>query len=118
MKLTGKAKLTIRDASSGLVIHQEEHKNTVTQAIEKMYASNVSGQLNYNKLTPIFEKLLGGVVLLNGTVDPTSIFLPSAEDATLTAHAGQNSTGFQTDIKKGTPDTEHTGPVPNGYKFT
>ncbi len=118
MKLYGKAKLTLRDATSGRILREEEHKNTVTEALEKIFGSNIAGQLNYNKLIPIFEKLLGGVVLLNGTVDSESIFLPSADNATLTAHAGQNTTGFQTDTRKGTPDTEHTGDVPNGYKFT
>ncbi len=116
-KLKGIAKITLRDAKTGKIVHQECHSNTVTPALARIMGDNLSGTLNYEKLLPLYSKLLGGVCLFNGTVSATDIFLPAAEDAELTAHAGQ------VDYDDPSYDTSRgikgiNGPVSNGYKWS
>lgn len=116
MKLKGHAKLTLRDAKTGRVIHTEEHDNAITPALARIFAGDIAGTLNYNELMPILNKLIGGVCIFNGTVDPTDVFLPRAEDATLTAHAGRSSYSDPSDDRKrGTPGASSS--IPNGYRW-
>ena len=118
MKLQGKATLILRD-NTGRVVFKESHKNTITPALEKIFAGDLSGTLAYNKIMPVITKLLGGVCLFNGTVSASDIFLPKMSDAVLTAHAGQNLTfDAATDPKRGVLNTAGSGPINNGYKFT
>lgn len=117
MKLKGNCKISILDAETGKVLQEEEHSNTITPALAKIFQSNLSGTLNYNELCPLYTKLLGGVCLFSGTVDPTSVFLPSADNAVLTAHAGQDTYSDPADDpKRGLPSAS-SQPVPNGYKW-
>ena len=119
MKLHGKATLTIKDSKTGKLLHRESHSNTITPAIASIMSSNLSGTLSYGDIMPLVSKLLGGACLFNGTVDPADIFLPKAEDATLTAHAGQNQTfDAAADPKRGIINTALSGPISNGYKWT
>lgn len=119
MKLHGKATLTIKDSKTGEIKHRESHSNTITPAIASIMSSNLSGTLSYGDIMPLVSKLLGGACLFNGTVDPADIFLPKAEDATLTAHAGQNQTfDAAADPKRGIINTALSGPISNGYKWT
>lgn len=119
MKLKGKATLILTDNETGREVFRESHKNTITPALEKIFAGDLSGTLAYNKIMPVLTKLLGGVCLFNGSLDPTDIFLPKMSDATLTAHAGQNTTfDAAADPKRGVINTAMSGPINNGYKFT
>lgn len=119
MKLQGKATLILRDNKTGREVFRESHKNTITPALEKIFAGDLSGTLAYNKIMPVITKLLGGVCLFNGTMDATDVFLPKMSDAILTAHAGQNTTfDAAADPKRGVINTAMSGPINNGYKFT
>lgn len=119
MKLKGKATLILTDNETGREVFRESHKNTITPALEKIFAGDLSGTLAYNKIMPVLTKLLGGVCLFNGSLDPTDIFLPKMSDAVLTAHAGQNTTfDAAADPKRGVINTAMSGPINNGYKFT
>ena len=119
MKLKGKATLTIRDSKTGEIQHKESHSNTITPALARIMADNLSGSLSYSKVMPLVSKLLGGACLFDGTVNPADIFLPKAEDAALTAHAGQNQTfDAAADPKRGVINTAMSGPLSNGYKWT
>lgn len=119
MSIHGKAKLTLTDPKTGLVLFKEEHKNAITPALARIFGSNLGGCLNYNKIMPVLSKLLGGVCLFNGTVNASDVFLPTAQAAQLTAHAGQN-TSFDaaTDAKRGFINTALCGPIENGYRWT
>lgn len=119
MKLHGKATLILRDARTGEIQHRESHSNTITPAIANIMSSNLSASLSYGKIMPLVSQLLGGACLFNGTVNPADIFLPKEEDATLTAHAGQNQTfDAAADPKRGVINTAMSGPISNGYKWT
>lgn len=119
MKLVGKATLILTDRETGREVFRESHKNTITPALEKIYGGDLAGTLAYNKLMPVMSRLLGGVCLFNGTMNPSDIFLPKAADATLTAHAGQNQTfDAAADPKRGIINTSASGPINNGYKWT
>ncbi len=117
MKLKGTAKITLTDRATGKIVSQEEHSNTITPALAKIFGTNIAGTLNYSQITPVISKLLGGVCLFNGTLDNTKVFLPKAEDALLTAHAGQNAyASAEDDPKRGLPGAS-SGPITNGYKW-
>jgi hypothetical protein len=117
MRLKGKAKITLLDRATGKIVHSEEHTNTITPSLAKIFGSDIAGTLNYAKLTPVISKLLGGVCLFNGTLDNTKVFLPKASDATLTAHAGRNAyASAEADPKRGLPGG-NSGPVNNGYRW-
>jgi hypothetical protein len=88
MRLKGTCKITLKDAKTGRIEHQEEHSNTITPALQNILEKNMSGTVNYAKLFPLFNKLLGGICCWNGTLDATDIFLPKQENAVLTSHAG------------------------------
>lgn len=122
MKLKGTARLILRDAKTGKIDYEEKHSNTITPALANIFASNLSGTLDYSKLTPLYSKILGGVCLFNGTLDSSDVFLPAANVATLTAHAGQNSYGAggkAADTKRGIPNNNpgRSEKVTNGYRF-
>lgn len=117
MKLKGTAKITLKDTATGKIVHTEEHTNTITPALARIFGSDIAGTLNYAKLTPVFSKLLGGVCLFNGTLDNTKVFLPKASSAQLTAHAGQTPYTVSTDDPKRGNPVGTSGPVANGYKF-
>lgn len=117
MKLKGKAKITLKDTKTGKIVHTEEHTNTITPSLARIFGSDIAGTLNYAKLTPVISKLLGGVCLFNGTVDNTKVFLPKSSEATLTAHAGQTPFTVSTDDPKRGNPVGSSGPVPNGFRW-
>jgi len=120
MKLKGKATITLINRD-GSIAYQEKHTNAITPALAKILGNNLSGTVDYTKLTPIIQKLLGGVCLWHGSLDETSVYLPKQSTATLTAHAGTRSTGGTAgDNTRGTPNTSEGsgyGPIPNGFRF-
>ena len=118
MTLIGKATLTLRNAKTGRIEFIESHKNTVTPAIARMLSSNLAGTLDYSKLLPLYSRLLGGVCAFNGSVDATDIFLPSAVDAALTAHAGQHGFSTNADTKRGSPNTQESFVFSNGVTWS
>lgn len=116
MKLKGHAKLTLRDEKTGRVVFRQEHDNDITPALSRIFGGNLVGTLNYNELMPVISRLLGGVCLFNGSVSASDVFLPMAEDATLTAHAGRNGYNDPTDDpKRGTPG--QSGAIVNGWRW-
>ncbi len=118
MKIKGKATLILKNAATGKIEKIISQENTITQALQKIINSNIAGCLDYNKILPIKDELLGGVCLFNGTLDASKIFLPKQEDATLTAHAGQHTyASASADPKRGNPNTAVSGPVENGWLF-
>lgn len=121
MRLKGKAKIIIKDKKTGRIIHEEEHSNTITPALQKIFETNLSGTVSFKKLAPILDKLLGGVCLWDGTLDETSVYLPKQANAKLTAHAGQNTySSASDDPTRGNPSTqdEAYGPSADGASFT
>jgi hypothetical protein len=115
--LKGKVTLRIADAKTGKIVHEESHTNTVTPALAKIIAGNIAGQMNYKKITPLYTKLLGGVCLFDGSVSASDVFLPKADDATLTAHAGQHGFDTNSDTKRGTPNTQESLVFANGVTW-
>lgn len=117
MRLKGTAKLTLKDAKTGKVVHQEEHSNTITPALLRILETNMSGTVDYTKMFPIFNKLLGGICCWNGTMDATSIFLPKQENAVLTSHAGLRA--YEDPADDRTRGLLHSSQLlTNGYKWT
>jgi hypothetical protein len=119
MRLKGKAKIIIKD-KDGRVAYQEEHSNTITPALQKIFETNLAGTNDFTKLTPILDKLLGGVCLWDGLLDESSVYLPKQTRATLTGHAGQHTyESAAADPTRGNPDTEDEayGPTENGYTW-
>ena len=119
MKLKGIAKLTIKN-EDGSIAFQEEHSNAITPALAKIFNHNLAGTVDYRKITPILNKLLGGVCLWDGTLNENSIYLPKRTEATLVAHAGQNVyASASADATRGNPndEAEGYGPVENGFCF-
>ena len=118
MVLKGKCKITLKNAETGMVEHQEEHTNTITPALTKIFEHNMSGTVDYTKLTPLYSKLLGGICCWNGTVNSSDVYLPKQENATLTAHAGQE-TYSGSDHTRGSVNnnTGMSGAITNGYKW-
>jgi hypothetical protein len=118
MELKGKATLILTDNETGREVFRETHKNTITPALSRIFGTNISGCLNYNKLMPVISKLLGGVCLFNGNVSASDIFLPKEQDATLTAHAGQSEVfDASQDAKRGFINRALSGDIQNGYKW-
>lgn len=116
MKLKGHARLTLRDEKTGRILHREDHDNEITPALSRIFGGDLAGTLNYNELMPIINKLLGGVCIFNGSVSAADVFLPKAEDATLTAHAGRGSYSDPLDDpKRGTPG--NSGQIRNGWRW-
>lgn len=116
--IKGIAKLTFKDSKTGHIIHEEKHENALTPALERIYAGDLSGTIDYSKVAPLFSRLLGGCLLFNGSVNASDVFLPKAQAATLTAHAGQNPGTSDPDPKRGSPNIDVSGPIENGYKWT
>lgn len=117
-ELHGKATLTLTDPKTGRVVFRESHSNAITPTLRRIFGTNLGGCLNYDKIMPVLTKLLGGVCLFNGTVNAADIFLPTAQAAQLTAHAGQNTTfDAATDAKRGVINTSLSGAVANGYRW-
>ena len=121
--LKGKAKIQLKDAKNGLVLFEEEHSNTLTPALERIFNANLAGTLNYSKLCPLYSKMLGGVCLFDSNLDATDVFLPRQSTATMTAHAGQdyNATYAQSDTKVGQPSADSgllkSNGEPVGYRW-
>lgn len=120
MKLKGTAEIQIIN-KDGTVAHREKHTNTITQALQKIFENNLGATVDYRKLTPILDKLIGGVCAWDGILDETSIYLPKQTNATLTAHAGQHTyASASDDPTRGNPSTsdEDYGPTEDGNGFT
>jgi hypothetical protein len=84
--------------------------------LSRIFGGDLVGTLNYNEIMPVISRLLGGVCLFNGSVSASDVFLPMAEDATLTAHAGRNGYNDPTDDpKRGTPG--QSGAIVNGWRW-
>ena len=117
--LKGKCKIQLKDVNNGLILFEEEHYNTVTPAIEKIFSSNLAGTLNPVSLCPLYSKLLGGVCLFDSTLATTDVFLPPKSTTKLTAHAGQDYDASYTtvDTKVGQPDGQLSVLIPNGFKW-
>ena len=118
MKLKGTAKIILRDAKTGKIVQEEAHSNTITPALASIFNNNIAGTLDFAKVTPILNRLLGGVCLWRGNLYPNDIFLPKQTNARLTAHAGSD-TSAGLDPTKGVLNVGQgaTGPIPNGYKW-
>jgi len=89
-----------------------ESENMVTNAVRDIMSSNLCGVLNYTDLTPLFEKLFGGVICFGGQsgLDVSSefaaddYFIPEDDSYPVIAHAGQTSwTSQDDDVKRGNP---------------
>lgn len=120
MKLKGNVTIKVTDDKTGRVVFKEEHSNAITPALQRIFENNIAGTVDFTKVTPILDKLLGGVCLWNGSLDETSIFLPKRTDAVLIAHAGQNVySSASDDPTRGNPNTEAEGygPVENGFRW-
>ena len=119
MRLKGIAKFTIRN-EDGSIAYQEEHSNTITPALQKIFDNNLVGTVDYTKLTPILNKLLGGVCLWYGLLNENDIFLPKQSNAKLVAHAGQHTySSASDDPTRGVPNDQADGygPVENGFRW-
>ena len=119
MKLKGRARLTIKN-EDGSIAYREEHTNAITPALAAIFNNNIAGTVDFTKVTPILNKLLGGVCLWNGTLNENDIFLPKQNNAVLVAHAGQNAySSASDDPTRGLPndEAEGYGDVENGFCF-
>ncbi len=111
IKIHGHVALTLRDAKSGKIVRHEEADNTITPAIANIFEKNLAGTIDFTKILPIYQKLLGGVCLWSGEISDTNdVFLPSETSNSVTAHAGQNTYdqehgGAADDLARGIPNS-------------
>lgn len=119
MRLKGKARLTIKNAD-GSIAYREEHSNAITPALAAIFNNNIAGTVDFTKITPILNRILGGVCLWNGILNENDIFLPKQNNAVLVAHAGQNAySSASDDPTRGLPNdqAEGYGDIENGFRF-
>lgn len=94
--------------------------NLVTEALNKIFASNFFGSIDYSQLMPAVKKVVGGVVLFENSLgsDPSDIWIPSSFSNPITAHAGQTvPVSLADDITRGLPNSAASVGLSNGYKL-
>lgn len=108
--LKGHVKIELKDVRTGKRETAFEGENMITNALRDIFASNYCGALDYQRLLPIYSKMLGGVLCFRNTLDVSSAdaaddyFIPDESVNSLIAHAGQTALSDQADdIKRGNP---------------
>lgn len=130
--LRGKATITLKDATTGRITEQVEHKNFFTSALDSAFNGCPFGLDSYGKsavainsypntndyrMTPITDILLGGVMCFPESLgDSLDDYYPSLADNPPTAYASKASYQI-TDSKQGTFDGVASGDLANGYRF-
>jgi len=91
----------------------------VTDAVKRIFESNLGGEMNYTELTPLYSTVFGGVLGFESSIDAkeSNWLVPSDADNLLVAHAGQTTyASAEDDKRRGNPNSASSGEVTNGYK--
>ncbi len=94
--------------------------NLVTDAIQKIFASNYFGSMDYSKIMPAIRKVVGGVILFEKSLgsDPSDIWIPKSYDNAITGHAGQTvPASLADDLTRGLPNSAASAALENGFKM-
>lgn len=110
--LHGHTKITLTDSKTGEV-ETYEKDNMVTDAVEKMFAANLFGNINYTELVPV-KDLFGGVMCFDNELSTLSI--TPERGARVVANAGDIAHSTAS-TKRGNPNGGESGAVANGYKY-
>ena len=96
--LHGHVRVELRDRWTGRVVDSREKDNLVTDAVQKIYMLSRWASTPTTINSPLYQKLLGGLMLFNGTLTEaaSNIYLPS--DAKLVGFAGQTANADSTVI--------------------
>lgn len=113
-KLHGHTKITLTNVKTGEV-EVVEKDNLVTNAVANIYANNIFGAANYNKMTPIHD-MFGGVLCFEDTQDTTLTLPLNNNDNALTACAGQTAHSTASTVR-GNPNGALTGETPDGLGY-
>ena len=124
--LKGEVTFQLKDILSGKITHSEKHHNLLTNGLNNALNECPFG---LNKIdtayqtyggsifpvTPIYEQLLGGVILFPSTLgnDPNLLYPPFSNSPTGFASL---SAYTQEDSRQGTYDTVSSGVITNGFR--
>ena len=121
--MKGKATLVLADAKTGEVIRRVEEENLVTDAITNIFNPPhymLMHKMDYSKLfttgLPIWEDLMGGIMLLGNNVPENADSFMLGTDTVPVATAGGEYVGTST--TRGTLNVNESFALDNGYRFT
>lgn len=109
--LRGDVKMTLKNVHNGKTEVIEKH-NASTNALSDIFGGNYGGLLNYNNMADLYSTYLGGVLLFDSALDPSTpndYGIPARTSKAVTAHAGRTPLTDQADdLTRGNPDTAGT----------
>lgn len=109
--LAGTVKFKLHNVHNGKDEVIEEH-NMVTNALADIFAANYGGLLNYQNFAELCDSWLGGVLLFQNALDPSTpndYGIPARTSNPCVAHAGQTALTDQADdLTRGNPDSSGT----------
>ena len=125
-KLEGHVKLSLYNAENGELEKVIEGENIVTNAISDLCDScNYFGSVDFTQLTPIYQKLFGGALLLKNQFPVEEDKIPRDDDYFIKgdnpviAHAGDEvPTDFGDDPSRGMPNTTLQVKKPNSITLS
>lgn len=125
-KLEGHVKLSLYNAESGELEKVIEGENIVTNAISDLCdTSNYLGMVDFTQLTPIYQKLFGGALLLKNQFEVVDEKIPRDDDYFINgnnpviAHAGDLvPSDFGDDPSRGMPNTTLQVKKPNSITLS
>ena len=119
--MKGKATLILTDKDTGKIVKKIEENNMVTRALDNLLKIPDIVKINmpttnfYEKLLPIWESLLSGIVLFGNNLEENAYKFMIPPNVTPIGSAGKEYTG--TNPKRGTLNLSQSGPIENGYRF-
>ena len=87
--IEGKARITLKDEKTGKT-EMIEHKNLVTNAVNRIYGKNFMSNADISTLLPL-EKRLSGILCFKDAFETPSasdVFCPNEDENSMTACAG------------------------------
>lgn len=121
--MKGKATLVLADAKTGEVIRRVEEENLVTNAITNIFNPPhymLMHNMDYSKLfttgLPLWEDLMGGIMLLGNNVPENADSFMLGTDTVPVATAGGEYVGDS--ATRGTLNVNESYATENGYRFT
>ncbi len=120
--LKGKSKIQLFDAATGKEQACYKDENMVTNAVANLlnpkcryfFASSNNLDAVYNRITPLAQRALGGIILWQSELPETANTILPPEDCFELAHAGNAYSG--TAKNRGTYNENESGPIAGGYR--
>lgn len=120
--LKGKSTIQLFDSATGKKVHEQEDSNLVTNALNNIINANYNitsagSNLNWRiwqAATPIYKKLLGGILLFDSTLAEDKDCVIAPKDINLIGNAGGTYAG--TNTYRGSYNINESGAIESGWR--